>query len=108
MAVSDIPKRDSFRCRSRTSASSFFSLRIMQRREFECDDFSPILDRFKVEAIGCCRIQFSFRRLNYLAYEIINLLVFVLDSKHLLELSYRIDDWLGLSTEEFIETDGID
>ena len=52
--------------------------------------------------------QFSFRRLNYLAYEIINLLVFVLDSKHLLELSYRIDDWLGLSTEEFIETDGID
>ena len=81
----------------------------MQRREFECDDFSPILDRFKVEAIGCCRIQFSFRRLNYLARtKSLICLYLSLIAKHLLELSYRIDDWLGLSTEEFIETDGID
>ena len=80
----------------------------MQRREFECDDFSPILDRFKVEAIGAAASTLLFAGSITFAYEIINLFVFVLDSKHLLELSYRIDDWLGLSTEEFIETDGID
>ena len=80
----------------------------MQRREFECDDFSPILDRFKVEAIGCCRIHFLFAGSITLRTKSLICLYFVPDSKHLLELSYRIDDWLGLSTEEFIETDGID
>ena len=70
--------------------------------------FSPILERFKTEKKGGAPPPSSSPPPPPSLYEIINLLVFVLDSKHLLELSYRIDDWLGLSTEEFIETDGID
>ena len=79
----------------------------MQRREFECDDFSPILDRFKVEAIGCCRIHFLFAGSITLRNEIINLLVFVLKTNIFSILSTR-EKITGLSTEEFIETDGID
>ena len=78
MAVSDIPRERQFQqVVTHFLASSFLAEDNAEAWIWMCDDFSPILDRFKVEVIGAAASNL-FRRLTYFAYEIINLLLFVL------------------------------